>query len=119
MPGVKAALPFLSYDRHGCISVGVDASSFLSTLHSPVVFVTVAGPTRTGKSFLANQILAGQLTTEETIFAWEDFGQAHAALHAGANIGKVLVAGPQVSTAPGGINNLLRQFVIFHRHCKN
>ena len=57
MPGVKAALPFLSYDRHGCISVGVDASSFLSTLHSPVVFVTVAGPTRTGKSFLANQIL--------------------------------------------------------------
>ena len=57
MPLVKP-LPFLTQDRHsGIITVGTDAANFLSALQSPVVLVSIAGPGRTGKSFLANQIL--------------------------------------------------------------
>jgi len=57
------------------------------------------------RAFLANQVLAGNLITEESIFSWDEFGAAHAALHAGGNIGKVLVAGPALpqSQAPPAV----------------
>lgn len=50
---------------------------------------------------LADLVLAGKLTTEETVFGWEEYGAAHTALHAGGSVGKVLVAGP-VAAAPRG-----------------
>lgn len=55
------------------------------------------------RTFLADQIMAGNLITEESIFSWDEFGAAHAALHAGLNTGKVLVAGPMVSTTTSRI----------------
>ena len=51
---------------------------------------------------LANHVLAGKLETEETVFAWEEYGAAHTALHAGGNVGKVLVAGPGSAPSGGG-----------------
>ncbi|EOD11938.1 hypothetical protein EMIHUDRAFT_464986 [Emiliania huxleyi CCMP1516] len=45
--------------------------------------------------------VANYLTTEETVFGWEEYGAAHTALHAGGSVGKVLVAGP-VAAAPRG-----------------
>ena len=53
------------------------------------------------RSRLADLVLAGKLTTEETVFGWEEYGAAHTALHAGGSVGKVLVAGP-VAAAPRG-----------------
>ena len=60
MPALRP-LSFLTHDRRsGAITVGAEASAFLSSLQAPVVLVSVAGSARTGKSFLANQIL-GQM----------------------------------------------------------
>ena len=52
-----APLPLLSYER-GVLAVGDEAARYLSTLSVPTALVCVAGPTRTGKSFLANQLVA-------------------------------------------------------------
>ena len=51
------ALPFLSYEAGGKVAVGVQASDYISSLDSPVLFVAIAGTSRSGKSFLANQVL--------------------------------------------------------------
>ena len=64
-----------------------------SGIARPGRLLGVLGPSGSGKTILMI-VLAGKLTTEETVFGWEEYGAAHTALHAGGSVGKVLVAGP-------------------------
>ena len=58
-PAAVSPLPFITY-AYGELSIGDAASTFLEEINGSLALITVAGIGRSGKSFLANQLL-GQM----------------------------------------------------------
>ena len=56
---MSSVLPFIEVDGRGRLSVGAAAAEFLSGLPGPLAVVALAGRYRTGKSFLAKQLVGG------------------------------------------------------------
>mmetsp|Transcript_35911 Transcript_35911/g.59851 ORF Transcript_35911/g.59851 Transcript_35911/m.59851 type:complete len:961 (+) Transcript_35911:92-2974(+) len=54
---VEQALPFVIANSDGSFSIGEDAAKALSSVDGRIVIVSVAGPYRTGKSYLLSQVL--------------------------------------------------------------
>lgn len=53
-----APIPFLSHRRDDSqVTLHEEAAAYLSTLTTPIALILVAGPARSGKSFLANQLI--------------------------------------------------------------
>ena len=54
---MSSVLPFIEVDGRGRLSVGSAAADFLSGMPGPLAVVALAGRYRTGKSFLAKQLV--------------------------------------------------------------